>query len=686
MSMKKIPAIITGVLILSIVCALFIAGTLNFPFHRNGGSFSEETNNLLENGKIFEETIESSATTVVNNENLGQSQHINKESLWGNGDQFQTLATLRKADIPENDVYEIAARLDGVKEEPILPNSNKPKIYLLGDEHKFWVLNIDDDTYQLVNAKLKYKSEHLYFWVQEGISYKPEDLKNLADAFEMKIYPTDREFFGSEWTPGIDNDPHIFILYTNGMGGAAGYFSSSDTVPKEIDKYSNCAEMFYLSAEHTLDQDFTYGVLAHEFQHMIHWNQDRNETSWINEGFSELATLLNGYSVGGFDYSYAIDPDLQLNDWPSEEQGEATMHYGASFLFMTYYLHRFGEDLTKSLVSNPMNGMDSIDTVLMKAHIVDPKTANSINANDIFQDWTIANYVQNDSVGNGNYDYSELWQIPTFRPTETLNCPTDWRSRQVKQYGVDYIRLSCSQSALLKFRGAEITRVLPIDAYSGKFFFWSNRGNESDMKLTRTFDFTEVDTPLHLVYKVWFDIEEDYDYLYLLASEDGKNWQILEPPSCTEENPTGANHGCGYNGKSNEWITETIDLSQFTGKKVTLQFEYITDAVVNGDGFMLDDVTIPETGYFADFENDDGGWIARGFVRITNQLPQFYRLALLIIGKKSVWVKKLDLSNQYEKEIVIPAVRPDKEVILVISGTTRYTRIPADYFVSFAYN
>jgi immune inhibitor A len=37
---------------------------------------------------------------------------------------------------------------------------------------------------------------------------------------------------------------------------------------------------------------------------MIHWYQDRNESSWLNEGFSELAAFLNGYGGGGFDYVY----------------------------------------------------------------------------------------------------------------------------------------------------------------------------------------------------------------------------------------------------------------------------------------------------------------------------------------------------------------------------------------------
>ncbi len=47
-----------------------------------------------------------------------------------------------------------------------------------------------------------------------------------------------------------------------------------------------------MNADNTdLADSFTYSVLAHEFQHMIHWYRDRNEESWMNEGFSELACI-----------------------------------------------------------------------------------------------------------------------------------------------------------------------------------------------------------------------------------------------------------------------------------------------------------------------------------------------------------------------------------------------------------
>jgi hypothetical protein len=42
----------------------------------------------------------------------------------------------------------------------------------------------------------------------------------------------------------------------------------------------------------------------------------------------------------------------------------------------------------------------------------------------------------------------------------------------------------------------------------------------------------------------------DYDYVYLMASLDGENWQILTTPSGTASDPTGNNQGWGYTGLS----------------------------------------------------------------------------------------------------------------------------------------
>ena len=588
-----------------------------------------------------------------------------------------TIKTLLESIVPQNDPRDLACRLAN---KCNIPETKPSGPFKMGDKQTFWLVNTDSGVkYFQVKTTLQYLTPHAYFWVQDGVSFDKADAKKLVDAFENKMYPTDREFFGSEWTPGVDNDVHISMVYAGGIGAStAGYFSSPDEYDPGVRKYSNAHEMFVFNADNSaLNDTYTYGVLAHEFQHMIHWKQDRNETSWINEGFSEVAVLLNGYYSGGKDVSYVSNPDMPLTDW-GEDVGSNGPHYGASFLFLTYFLDRFGESATKALVKDQQNGMESIDDILKSTNATDKLTGQPILADDVFMDWATTNYVQDGSVGDGRFTYHNYPQAPQAGDSETVSdCPAQLTGT-VNQYGVDYIHFSCSGKYTLRFEGATQTGLLPVDAYSGKHAFWSNKGDSSDMTLTHEFDFTSASGPLTLKYRTWYDLEKDYDYTFLEASSDGgKSWQILKTPSGTDSDASGNSYGWGYNGKSDGWIEESVDLSQFKGQKVQVRFEYITDDAFNGEGFLLDDVSVPEINYATDFEADNGGWEGAGFVRIENILPQTFRLAL-IDKNGATSVQTITVTPDQTAEINIDL----SDVTLVVSGTTRFTRDEGNYSIT----
>ena len=587
----------------------------------------------------------------------------------------ETLNTLNENIVPVNDPRELACRLHN---KCGIPETLPSGPYNVGEKKTIHLMNTATNKSFDVNATLKYSTEHAYFWVQDGVKYNEADAKKLVDAFETKMYPTDREFFGSEWTPGVDGDPHIYLVYSRGIGGSvAGYFSSPDEYHPDAYEHSNAHEMFVFNADNSpLDDTYTYGVLAHEFQHMIHWKQDRNETSWMNEGFSEVAVLLNGYYVGGADRQYISDPDVQLTDW-GPDPGTNGPHYGASFLFLSYFLDRFGEDATKALVKDQQNGMESVNDILKSINATDKTNGQAITANDMFMDWAITNYVLDGSVGDGRYVYHNYPQASSVSDTETIySCP-DTITRTVKQFGVDYVHIKCKGNYTLHFEGASQTGLLPVNAASGKKAFWSNKGDESDMMLTHEFDFSTATGPLTLNYSTWFDLEKDYDYSFLeVSSDDGKTWEILETPSGTNDNPSGNSYGWGYNGKTDGWIKESVDLSQFKGKKVQIRFEYVTDAAVNGEGFLLDDISIPQISYSTDFESDDGGWKGNGFVRVENILPQTFRLAV-INQNGGTTVQTINIQADQTADVNIDLT----DAILVISGTTPFTREDGHYSI-----
>ena len=569
-------------------------------------------------------------------------------------DAQETLNTLENEVVPINDARDLARRLEGKKNIPeTIPG---PKEALkVGLEQTFWASNVETNKNFQVKGTLRYVTDHLYFWIENGASYDPSALKKLADTFESKIYPTDREFFGSEWSPGIDNDPHLYVLYARGLGSSiAGYFSSADELPPQAHQYSNAHEMFMMNADNvSLDDPYIYGTMAHEFQHMIHWYRDRNEESWLNEGFSVLAEFLNGYDVGGFDMLYVSSPDIQLTDWPSPP--DSSPHYGQSFLFLAYFLDRFGDKATQAVVENIDNGLDSIDKVLANLKETDPNTGKVISADDVFADWVVTSFLNNSEVGDGRYAYKRYSEAPKPSATDEIDrCTPDEQSHTVHQYGVNYIQINCSGDYKLQFTGATEVGVLPIDIQSGKYAFWSNRGDESDMTLTREFDFTQASGPLTLKYSTWYDLEKDYDYVYVEASEDGSSWQILKTPSGRDksEDPSGNAYGWAYNGGTDNWIEQSLDLSQFAGKKVQIRFEYVTDAAVNQNGFLVDQVQIPEIKYSEDFEENDGGWTGDGFVRIQNRLPQTFRVSLIQDGQ-TITVQNVTIGDNQTASIPV---------------------------------
>jgi hypothetical protein len=592
---------------------------------------------------------------------------------------IETWQTLENTNVPASNMRDLAEQLLGKKNiSETLPAPLTP--LKVGGEQTFWVSNSDSNQTFQVDTTLRYITDHVYFWVQNGISYDPGQLKTLINTFEQKIYPTDRAIFGSEWSPGIDNDPHIYIVLAQGLGASlAGYYSSADEVPPEAHRFSNGHEMFVLNADNTnLASDFTYGVLAHEFQHMIHWYRDPTAATWVTEGFSELASFLNQYSIGGFDRSYMNDTDLQLNDWPNDD-APTVPHYGAAFLFSDYFYGRFGEKAIQTLTGEVKDGMDGIDNFLAEAGIKDPQTGQPIRADAVFGDWAVANFLNDPSLENGRFAYSNYPELPKPKETETIrNCPIDWQPRTVHQYGVDYIKINCSGNFTLDFKGQQQVNVLAENPHSGNYDFWSNKGDESDMTLTHSFDFSQASAPVSMTYWTWYDLEKDYDFAYLEASEDGQNWKILKTPSCTDKNLSGNNYGCGYNGTSQDWIDEKVDLSQYAGKKVQLRFEYVTDAAVNGEGFLLDDISIPVINYNTDFEKDDGGWQAKGFVRIQNTLPQTFSLSLIEQGKTTT-VKTLQTKPDETLSLLIQLGGDVNDDVLVIGGTTRFTRQEANY-------
>lgn len=595
--------------------------------------------------------------------------------------------TGQPAAAPTRDLRDLALRLRPSVQA--IPKTVSARQYAVGDRISFWASNVDSNEQFQVEAELLYKNDVVYVWAESDQRPNLDAMTASADNFAQKIYPLVRAFFGTESTPGIDSDPGLHILHATGLGrGIAGYFSSADAFSSLANPYSNQKDMFYISLDwlSRVDDYIVYeSVLAHEFQHMVHWNNDRNEESWVNEGMSELAQEIAGYPPDtGFARVYVSRPDTQLNTW-NLDPNDNGRHYGAAYLFMAYFLQRFGEELTSSVVSQPANGIEGFTAALQEAQL-------DVSFEDLFADWAVANFANEyDALGvQGVYGYRQL-QVPQPTLVESFRrYPREAQEGSVRNFGVDYIALQGRGDFSIHFQGSTDTRFADMEPYGGGNAWWSNRADDSDMRLTRAFDFSAAPAGENLVMDVrmWYDIEKDYDYGYVLVSSDGRKWDILRGQSTTADNPSGNSFGHAYTAKSAElsggeaprWVLETFDLRAYAGEEVLVRFEYVTDDAVNAPGWFIGDVTIPAIGYAADFENGANGWESEGWLLTDNRLDQEWLVQTMAFDSGELRrVVRVPVGADGAARIDVDGLDRDGEIVLAISGLTPVTTEEALY-------
>lgn len=588
-----------------------------------------------------------------------------------------TLDQLTSLEFPSNDRVRLAREYKGINASLATPELRRQ--YKIGDKETFWVNRDLQNQNEQATATLRYMNDVVYMWVEDGERVNDADLKKSADVFAEKIYTTNRKYLGGEANPGVDNDPRLHILNAR-FENASGYFSQSDSLPSNVNRHSNGKEMFYINTRALRPGSEVYdSVLAHEFAHMIHRNQNqRGEASWITEGFGDLGIELNGYQAG-HEQAFAENPDLQLNAWDAMP-GLSIPHYGAAYLFMSYQLNRFGTDYIRDVFSTDTTGIHTIQRAL-------DKHQTGLTFDRVFADWIVANFVNAPELGKQyNYATGDLG----IRPTAGYNQYPAHGNDTVHQYGTDYIQLLPNgRDIQFSFDGSDTVRAVPTDAYSGKFMWWSGRTDFSDVRMTREFDFRGVRSAT-LRFRTWYDLEPDYDYAYVsISTDNGATWTTLKGNTTTDRDPNAANYGNAFNCKSAagcgdpqaqaSWIEEVVDLTPYVGQNVLLRFEQVTDEVYAAPGFAVDDIEIPEIGFRDDVENGDNGWKAEGFARIDNILPQKFILQAIEFGATPRIVSiPLDAENRgtYTTDGLGKNL---SRVVITVSGSTPVTWESAEY-------
>ncbi|EKD84220.1 MAG: hypothetical protein ACD_39C00170G0002 [uncultured bacterium] len=327
------------------------------------------------------------------------------------------------------------------------------KPYEVGDVETFWTKNIVDNVFEPTKAVVKAVGKHCYIFLEEGKNLSSEAIEKVRKNFDEVIYPTDTTNFGSEWKPGIDGDERITLLMFdikdgyNGSGGfVGGYFYAADSylqekLPEHIK--SNEREMFYLDINPSDPGSDRYGsTIAHEFQHMIHFNQDPSEYTWVNEACSQIAPYLCGFGHANQVHSFMRTPDNSLTAWAKEQM---LANYGQVYLWNYYIMTNFiGEkpearaDFFRKLVASKKQGV---------AGYVEALGNLSQGFTGSFDSFCITNFINDTRLGdNGSYAYDKSLARFKLPVSETLSVLPAEVAGEIYLWSADAVKFDLTRS------------------------------------------------------------------------------------------------------------------------------------------------------------------------------------------------------------------------------------------------
>ncbi len=359
--------------------------------------------------------------------------------------------------------------------------------FSVGSTHSWWATNLNPSSPNYykeysVPSTCKAVGTNAYIFVEDSLwahgKVNQAAVDSVRDAFDLRtpanaskgIYQTDVETFGDP--PDVDGDPRIIILILDiidgfsGSGGyIAGYFYSINEYPDVSlppGRHSNYAEIYYVDGD---PQDLTIpyyltnamSTTAHEFQHMIHWAYDPNEITFINESCSTGAELVCGYPYNSQNL-YTNNTDIYLLGWSS-----TLADYSRAARWCLYLWNQFPNGYLKLLVANT-----SIDTTGINNALALYTPSTSRRFSDIFQDWTVANSL-NDVSYNSRYGYTYAGSLT--KPTGVTVSSSSYSSGSVSvnKDAVDYYTFSTGANLTATFTSSDtklLVRAIEVGAAS----------------------------------------------------------------------------------------------------------------------------------------------------------------------------------------------------------------------------
>jgi hypothetical protein len=378
------------------------------------------------------------------------------------------------------------------------------------------------------------------------------------------------------------------------------------------------------------------GTVAHEYQHLIHADYDGDEVNWVNEGMSDFAEVLTGYSdpalhvdeegwdthIQGFLGWLSVahpewnpipadtGPENSLTLWEDQPNpAEIFEDYGFAYYFMTF-LHSqgYGQDFFTAWQHNPENGIAGLNSTLAAFGSTD--TFRSLFT-DVAVSALVDGFIDNGATVTG----ADAADLQNSDAEATIYwSPDAYGTPGAPNWGSDYVPLGAGSSLTsVAFNGDE-TFTFPggpewvVDADG----YWTNPDapgstnypSNLDADITREVTVTGAGT---LEFDHYYQTELGWDFGFVQISTDGGTTFTSVACSGTtsdhnaQADPRIASQVPGYTGPDETGdasvgtaaapVHATCDLPDAAGP-ILLSFRLMSDSGVEFDGWHVKNVTL----------------------------------------------------------------------------------------------
>lgn len=316
--------------------------------------------------------------------------------------------------------------------------------------------------------------------------------------------------------------------------------------------------------------------------------------------------------------------------------------------------YAFGTDQGRTgPAQNPLGGTQIGDTGIWAGdYTMQPENGGlSVFAHEYGHDLGLPDSYDTNGGGAGNSQ--EFWNLMAQsrlngRGEPIGNRPGDMGAWEKLQLGwLDYETVLANQKRTIDLGPHEynsrkpqaVVTVLPKKEitnnlgapYAGTKQYWSGSGDDLSNTMTRQLDLSAASTA-SLSMKSRFEIESEYDYLYVQASTDnGASWTALDGTADGKPFIRDASGTPAISGSSGgKWLDVTVPMNDYTGQKPLVRFLYRTDGGFAPQGFFADDITLTVDGevVLVDGAEEPTDWTLDGFTVVgataTDRFSNYY--------------------------------------------------------------